>query len=273
MKKILLLSLLFLTSCTRLGFALRWADTFVMSSVSDYFELTSDQDAKARGDFKAALSEIQKKDFPDFAGQLESFANLVEKKESSDKAVDQFLDQMDLLFKRSMARFEPMAQNLLADQANSDYKLFDKEFTRKHDKDLQQAKDEKEQFKKALKNVDRFVDETVEFLTDEQKNEVESSVKSQPAPTLLQLESRKALFEKFKSLRKDDEKRKEFISIYLKDWNSLQTPAYQKARAEMLLRIRGLFKKIVSTMTEKQRKNLVENFRIRAEDLREISAK
>lgn len=273
MKKYLLIPFLALSGCSRLDLALRWADTFVMSSVTDYFDLTSDQDNKARGDFKAALKEIQKNDFPAFADQLESLATSVEKKEAKDEHVDQFLDRVDALLKRSIARFEPMAQNLLNDQAKNGFKMFDAEFQKKHSKDLEEAKDEKSRAKKASKNVDRFVDETVEFLTSEQKKEVEASIKENPFPHLLQLESRKSLFENFKSVRLDDKKRQEFIKTYFTNWNSLQTADYQKARAESLQRVRDLFKKVLSTMTDKQRKNLVENFRVRASELRKISLK
>lgn len=276
MKKYLLILILFfgfLSGCSRLDLAVRWADTFVMSSVTDYFDLTSEQDARARGDFRTALRDVKKIDFPILASHLEDFALLVEKKEVTDEKVDRFLDQVDSQVRTSIARFETMAQNLLDQQSGGSYEMFDAEFSRKHEKDLKEARDDRAQKKKVNKNIDRFVGETVEFLTEEQQKEVDAWIRTNPPPLQLQLESRKALFDQFKSLRADEKKRRDFIRSYFTNWIALQTPAYQKARMESHQRIRSLFKKVLATITEKQRKNLVENFRFRAKDFRAISLK
>ncbi len=264
---------LFSVSCSRLDFAMKWADTFVMSSVTDYFELTSEQDDKARSEFNLALKEVQKVDFPIFATQLTGFADLVEKKEMTDAKADNFFDEIHKTLMQSMARFEPMAQNMINDQIKTDFKMFDKEFLRKHDKDLKAAKDQVEQIKKARKNVERFVDETVEILRPEQLKEIEDSIKNDPFPAVLQMESRKAMFEKFKLVRQDPAQRKEFVHKYFVDWDSLQTADYKKSRNESLQKFRVWIKKVLGSLDDKQRANLVKSFRGRADELKKISEK
>jgi len=149
MKQTLLSLIVLVSGCSRLDFAMKWADTFVMASVTDYFDLTSQQDEEARGDFKKALVEVQKQDFPIFSAWLFRFSEEIEFKKMTDKKMDVYLEEAEKNLRKSLARFEPMAQNLVIDQIPSNFKMFDKEFLRKHDKDIEKAKDESEQLRKA----------------------------------------------------------------------------------------------------------------------------
>lgn len=270
---VLIGSLIMSMGCSRLDFAMKWADTFVMSSVTDYFELTSEQDDQARAEFKTALVQVQKQDFPIFASQLRRFSDEVEKKQVTSEKIDLFLEDLDKTLKISLARFEPMAQKLVSDQVKSDFKMFDKEFLRKHDKDLKLAKDEEEQLSKARKNFNKFVDETVGSLRQDQEKEIEAELKAHPFPALVQMESRKAMFEQFKLLRNNDEKRKEYIHKYFTKWETLQTAEYRKARDQALARFKTMIKKVLINLDDKQRLHLVKNFRVRADELTKIAEK
>lgn len=268
---LLLFGFMILSGCSRLDIVMRWADTFVMSSVTDYFELTSEQDDLAREEFKSALKDVQKKDFPAFVERLREFAEQVEKKDLTDTKMDQFLASVDKSLKVSLARFEPMAQKLVADQVKTDFKMFDKEFSRKLEKDMKKAKDPAEQLEKARKNVERFVKETVGQLRPEQEIEIQAFIKAEPFPAILQVESRQFTFDKFREIRKEAKKREEYVHKYFTDWDSLQTPEYRKARDISLGKYRGWIKKVLGSLDDKQRAHLVESLRSRADELRRIA--
>lgn len=268
---LLLFGFMILSGCSRLDIVMRWADTFVMSSVTDYFELTSEQDDLVREEFKSALKDVQKKDFPAFVERLREFAEQVEKKDLTDTKMDQFLASVDKSLKVSLARFEPMAQKLVADQVKTDFKMFDKEFSRKLEKDMKKAKDPAEQLEKARKNVERFVKETVGQLRPEQEIEIQAFIKAEPFPAILQVESRQFTFDKFREIRKEAKKREEYIHKYFTDWDSLQTPEYRKARDISLGKYRGWIKKVLGCLDDKQRAHLVESLRSRADELRRIA--
>jgi len=81
------------------------------------------------------------------------------------------------------------------------------------------------------------------------------------------------MFEKFKQIRNDSAKRKDYVNKYFLDWESLQTAEYKKARSEALSRFKVWIKNIVANLDDKQRDNLIRAFRGRAEELKKISEK
>lgn len=268
-----LIFLVLLSGCSRLELALRWADTFVMSSVTDYFELTSEQKSQARGEFKKALAEIQKNDFPGMAKTLRDLADATEKNQINDETLENFLKGVLNAFRTSAVRFEPMAQKIVADQVASNFKLFDKEFQKKYDKDLEKSKDPKKHRGQVEDRIERFVDETIGYLSDSQEKQLKEWLDQTPSPDALQLESRKIVFEKFKTARTEEKSRIEFVHTFFSNWESLQTPAYLAARSEYQKKSKSIMLQILLASDDKQRKNMSKNLRGRADELQKLSEK
>lgn len=271
--RLVLISSLALTalSCSRLELALRWADTFVMSSVTDYFELNSAQSAAARAEFKRVLDDIQSEDFPPWSQHLREFAEALERKAVKEAELLAFIDQGEQAFRKTTARFEKMGQMIVADQVASDFKMFDREFEKKYEKDLKKANDPKEQMKQARAKVDRIVSESVGDLTKAQEEMVEAGLRAHPAPQKLLLESRRSVYESFKNARKQESSRVEFVRRFFNQWESLQTPDYRKAREEYRKASKTLILAVFASMTDEQRAHFVDRLRSRAAELEKLS--
>ena len=274
-KKILFVSLviLFSVSCTKLEMALNWADTFALNQIEDYFDLDRAQEKQIKQDFRAALHQVQEKDFPQLADALSRMADSVEKNELTIEKSHQYYNEVEALIKGSVAKFEPMGQKLVSDQARSNFDSFDQEFSKKLGKDQKKFQSLEAAQKDFKKRFDKWVDETVENLTPEQEKSFSQWQQKNQNPVLLRLESRKAVHEKFKSVRQDEKQRTEMVKTFFFNWDSLQTVDYLKARKAYQDSLKNWAFTQLTQLNEKQRKNLVENLRKRSGEFATLAKK
>lgn len=258
-----------MSGCSRMDLALRWADTFVLATVDDYFLMDSTQKARTRSEFNQALQQVRKNEFSRIADLLEDSANKLESSQFGAPEVEVFHRTFNQIFKSAVGRFELMGQNLLADQVATDFKLFDQEYQEQQEDRKKDLEDVKAQSKKTLKSIEDFVEETIEYLTKIQKQDLQEFVLKHPRPAQLAFQSREKMYEKFKSVRKDEALRRAFITIYFTDWESLQTSEYVKARAENQAQFKAWLVRLLGGLEPGQRKNVVQNFRKRAKDFRD----
>lgn len=260
-----------LSGCTKLEFALRWADTFVLSYITDYFDLSSLQKTQSRSEFKKSLSDVQKNEFPQVAQKLNELANGFEKKDLKPEKIESLLKSAEPLFKKALSRFESLAQKIVSEQALKGYQTFDKEILEKYSKDIAKLTDPRQVEKENQKRLNYWLRETVEVLTPEQKKYIQEQMQQNPAPRLLQVESRKFVFEKFKVLRGNPAQRKEFIHQLMKDWTSVQDPNFLAARENYHKKVISWIIEVSRTLTETQRLKLVENLKKRASEFQRLS--
>lgn len=268
-----ILLFIFVSGCTKLEVALSWADTFVMSEVSDYFDLSKSQKTQAKSDFNAILLEIQKNDFPRLADILEKAAQAVEKDPLTSEWVLSFYDEVEKQVKKSFQKFEPLAQKIVESQAQTNFNLFDKEFEKKFRKDSAKIENPDIQFRETIKKFNRWIDNSIGFLTDPQEEQMRAMLKSYPAPSALQLKSRRVVYESFKRSRADKKLREEIVQKLFKDWDSLQTGEYLAAKKSHQDRIKTWAVEVAKSLNEKQKKNLIKNLKARAAELRKLSKK
>lgn len=271
-----ILGLFFISGCARLDLALKWADTYVLSSLSDYFDLSKQEKEETRQSFKQTLANIQTQDFPALAEQLNLLATLIQKTElRNDLSKEQKNDLLNIqirkifadigeLFKKASGRFEPLGQLVVANQAKKGFHHFDEEFLKKYNQDLLDITDQKKQKKAVQKKINTWIDETVEFLSDSQKSKLTEEVRKYPPPVFLQIESRRLVFEKFRVARNNETLRRAFVTQFFNQWDSLQSAEFQEARKAYFEHVTQWLVEIVQTMNEKQKKNLLRNLHKRA---------
>ena len=269
---LLIFSLSFLlTSCTKLDLMVGWADTFIMSSITDYFDLNSDDKAKVKTELKSVLQQIQKQDFPAYAEHLGKLADVIEKNELNPTFVAKYLGELESLIFKSGQRFEPFAQNLVSMQAKTNFEEFDEKFASRQKENFEKAESVKKLAKESRKKMNRWVNETVEFLTEEQERSYNELLLNHPVPMRLLLESRQSVFEKFKIARAQPETRQKFIQTFFYNWESLQTPVYLEARKAQRERHLKFLIQLASDLNPKQKQNFVKNLRKRAVELNSLS--
>lgn len=253
--------------CSRLDLALRWADTFVMYSVTDYFELSSAQKTEARKEFNRALADLKREDFSKLSAELRALAELSDQNAFTAENVENHLKLLQDGFLAAGRRFEPMAQKLIQDQVAVNFKQFDTEVMKKYEKDLKRAQDPAQARSKMKNRADDIIDDTIGYLTSSQKEAFKAWVQQTTPPQVQQVENRRIVLDKFKAIRGEEAARKKFVHDFFHNWESLQGAEYLTARADYQKKIRDFVVQIATTLEEKQRKNLSENLRARADEL------
>lgn len=242
-----------------------------MSYVGDYFKLSSEQKSQVKAEFNQSLAKIEKEDFSVYMDRLDHLSHLLDKGVLSDQDIRIFLDDAENNLKKSMQKFEPWMQRLMDLQAKTDFERFDQEFMDKQNKDLDKAQDPKRIVKEQKKKFLRWVGETIEYLSEDQERQLNEFLLENPPPLKLQVESRQAIFEKFKSHRQDSRERQKIVRSFFYDWESLQTPSYLQAQKAYREKFKDFLVKLGVGLSQKQRDHFVKNLRKRSLELKTLS--
>jgi hypothetical protein len=264
-----LLVLLTFSSCSKLSVGVYWADTFALSQLDDYFTFDSAQREKAKEEFRAALLEVRRHDFPSFAETLEGIAMEVEKNELTAARLEHWSGKVETAVRTAARRFEPLGQRLVAEQAGKGFDRFDREFRDRHEKGAKRLATPEDRLKQARKRTERVISETVGSLTKEQEGWVEELLRENPL--VLEQESRLFTFEQFKAARAGEPARSVFVRKYFYEWDSLQKPDYISARNAYRKSSLTMMLKVLGSASAKQKQHLIENFRDRAAEFRKLA--
>lgn len=256
---LLLACLIFISGCSRLDVAINWADTVVLSRVEDYYDLSSQQKKAFKKEFKIVFAEVRQQDFPLFAKFLDSISDSVKKNDLSIVSIRKHFQASREIFIGAMARFEPLIQRMNDEQAQSGFENFDREFLKKYKEDLEELQSTKKEAKKLRKQYYRFIDQTIESLSDLQKKSLDQQLSENPPPKRLQLESRKSLHDNFSLIRSDKTQRKEFLTGFVKNWESLQTAEYLSARKAYQEKLILWVYELSQSLSEKQKQKIIKN--------------
>lgn len=265
----ILLLLPLLVSCSKLSIGVYWVDTFAASQLDNYFTLDRKAKEQAKEEFRARFSEVRREDFPKIASLLEGIALDVEKNQLTSARLLQWQNQAESDLKRAAQRFAPLAERLVAEQAPTGFEKFDKEALEKFEEKAENLATPADRLAEAKKRIKRVVNETLGSLTEAQMAQAEAVLRENPLQ--MEHESRLFLFEQFKRARSSPVARKEFLRRYFFDWDSLQSKEYLNARDAYKAKSRELMISLLARASDSQKKHLVENFRNRAQEFRDLT--
>jgi hypothetical protein len=263
--------LFLLTSCSGLSLGVRWADTFAISQLDDYFTLSGEKSEEAKKEFKEIWISVRKQDFPALADKLDQMALMTEENQLTSTKLTQWIDETQEVIRIGLRRFEPFGQNLVEEEAAHGFKRFDREVEKQQEKRSKKFSDSEHIKEETAKRFARLLENTFEELSAEQEKFWQQESKENPLPLLAQEESRKVLWERFKQSRLDPKERKEFVRTWFRNWDSLQTDTYNAARMAQQKRFRVFLWRLWETSNAEQKRKLIENFRGRAKELRGLS--
>jgi len=259
MKKILcLIFILFSVSCNRLQLALDWSDTFLISRVEDYFDLNSEQEKQLKVAYQQTLKEVKKEELQQFSNQLLKIKDQINSQDLERKNIQEHFDEIQNYILSISKKLEPQAQKLIETQVPKGFDQFDQEFLVKLSDDRKEWQSLEKVQKDQIENWMSWGDRLLGELTKDQMTMIENHVKINPRPRMLQIESRLAVFEKFKIARQKPDTRTQFVNQFFTDWNSLQSIEFQDARKIYLSQTHDLLFQIYLKMDAKQKKHLVE---------------
>jgi len=265
----LIFTFLTLTSCSKLSTGVYWADTFAISQIDNYFLLNSEQAKQAKAEFKAAFHKTRREEFPKIAQTFAGIALEVEKDQLSEASLEEWMQKMDSVFKNSASNFESMGQNLVDLQISNKFVHFDKKLNSKHKERLKKLNTEEKRMNEARKRVSHVIKETIGVLSKEQELLLASHLSKNPL--VLEQENRYWMFSQFQKARDTPVERKNFVSRYFQNWESLHKPEYIAARKAYRKNSLTVILQILRIASPEQKKNLIKNFRNRALEFKKLS--
>lgn len=256
-------------SCSKLNVAVYWADTFAISELDDYFQISSAQKAETQKIIQMHLQEIRKNDFPKIADLFEEAANSVEKSNLERKEILSLRTRLvDLMISMSR-RFEPTFQQLMKWEKENNFQRFDQALKQKQEERWQKISNEEKRLKEARRRVERLISRSVGYLTETQENRLMEVLRTNPLQ--LEWENRNIVFQKFVEARPT--KMEAFVKSFFQDWESLQSPEYLKARDQYRKNWDDYLVFLMSNLEPKQRENVVSNLRQIGSELRSLKPK
>lgn len=264
-------SLLLFTSCGRLDFGLKVLSFYVRSEVDDMFELNSPQKELFSRNFSSQLDKIKRQQFPIYADYLEKIAALYQNSEVTGEKTSQLFDEGTQLFLSASPQWFETVESIVMTLTPEQLRNFEEYFEEHLQKQSERIETPKDRYKKQLKSMNKWIDETIEDLTPNQEDRLEQYVRLNPSPFELAVKSQRHVFNQFKEAFPQTEKRKQFVQTFVSNWKSLQLPEYVKARELYVEKLKDYVIDLSLNLNEKQKKNLIENLQKRAIELRRVS--
>lgn len=263
--------ILFTAACTRLDFGLPFFSYYVKSEVDEMFDLNSLQKDLFEKHFSNELAKVKKDQFPLYADYLQEIRDLIKSPGLTTENVTQMFDKGTELLQKAPQQWaqplEEMVLTLKPEQFKSFEEYFKKKIARRKDRSAQAKDREKQQ----LKNLENWIDASVEYLTKTQEDRLEKYLQNNPRPVLLSIQSQEHTFNLFKAAFPDPVKRQAFMRESTTDLRSLQLPEYVKAYDLYLQKLKDFVIDLSLNLNEKQKDNLVENIDKKIGELRRMA--
>lgn len=257
------------TSCSKLSVAVYWADTFAVSELDDYFQISSAQKTETQKSIQLQLSEIRKSDFPKLAELFEEAAGQVEKEKLGKEQILSLRTRLIDLMLSMSKRFEPIILQLMLWEKENNFQKFDLALKEKQEERWQKISSEEKRIKEARRRVDRLYSRSVGYLTDDQEKRLIEVLRSNPLQ--LEWENRNIVFQKFVQARPTE--MESFLKKFFHQWESLQSAEYIKARDQYRKNWDEYLLFLLQNLEPKQKSNVIENLREIAAELRSLKPK
>lgn len=272
--RVLLLSSFLLVSCSSLEFATSWADTYLDHQIDNYFDLDRGQDVFTSQALKDNIQKIRKDIYPLFAEELRRNADDLEKAAAvSADRIEDAQKRLQALVMKTLALVEPSAQEFVDRLRAEQLKNFEKEFTKKNDKIKKEADDKSIALSEQSDRMEGQLKYWMGSLTYEQRKLVKKFCEENPYPQKERLVNRQKVAAEFVGSFPDVEKRHRFIHILFTDYKSLHEKTYAEAMDKYQKSVRGFLVGFIGGLSADDKKNLIANFRKRADELKKISEK
>lgn len=269
MKKIFLSLFLVIifSSCSRLDIAVGLASTYIVKKSNDYFDLTISQTKWVRSHFNTDFAKVKKFIFPQIAAEMISIADIVSgQKNITEAMVDTTSVRLKNFFYEGLRMFSGSAVALVDQFTPEQISYFQKEFE-EINAELKEKSSQENSYKRMKKNYDSWLG----GMTSDQKASLEKFTSTRPDLINEKIEHRKGLSNEFVKTYPDPLKRKTFIENLFNNYESLYSPNFAKITKDRNKLTASFVASVLNSMTEDQRKTLIETLRERANQLIKIS--
>ncbi|UYL08029.1 DUF6279 family lipoprotein [Bdellovibrio sp. SKB1291214] len=275
MKNILLvlsLGVLFLSGCSRLDIAYRWADTYIASKVDDYFDISSDQSKALKKDIKKDLGVMKTTLLPQWTDRLQKIQNDVEAGTLNDSKVAFYFSQFFKDIEQINSHFATTAVEFISTTQPTQIEYFKKSFAKKNREDIEKAQNIAKAQKEYRGKYEDIFEMFVGSLTKDQEKMIAESVKNFPYPAELKARNKAYIFNEFISHQNSMEEMKKFVRDYTLQAEKFDLPEFRAANQAYQENLQKLITQVMTQLTEKQKVALKNNIHEKTEQLRAISA-
>ncbi|UXR64304.1 DUF6279 family lipoprotein [Bdellovibrio bacteriovorus] len=271
MLAVLCLGFLGLTGCNQLGLAFRWADTYIASKVDDYFDISSKQSASLKDGIKKDLNELKSDLLPQWVARFRSIQSEVQKGNLNPERTQFYFDLFMKDIEHINGRFSDTANVFISNTNNQQLDFFAKAFQKKTREDLQKFQKtvqyQKEMRGKYLEYFKMFLGS----LNNDQQKMIEAHLAESPFPGELKARNKVHIISLYLQGNKSAEARRDFLKQYYNDPAALNLPEYQSAYQKYQGQLKKLVIQMMATITDKQKKNLIENLNEKTAQLERIA--
>ncbi|WP_347357639.1 DUF6279 family lipoprotein [Bdellovibrio sp.] len=271
MLAVLCLGFLSLTGCNQIGLAFRWADTYIASKVDDYFDISSKQSASLKNGIKKDLNELKADLLPQWVARFREIQSEVQSGHLNPERTQFYFDLFMKDIDHINVRFSDTANLFISNTNNEQLEYFAKAFQKKTQDDLQKfqktAQYQKEMRGKYLEYFEMFLGS----LNQEQQKLIDTHLADSPFPGELKARSKAHVISLYLQGNKSTEHRRKFLREYYSNPTAFSLPEYQTAYQDYQHQLKNLVIKMMSTITDKQKKNLIENLNEKTAQLERIA--
>lgn len=260
-----------LTGCSRIGFVVQWADTLILSQLDSNFDLNSEQKEQIRPLVESSWSQIRQEHFPRIANFLETLASDLESTEFSEKIIHQRFEEGQILFRRAWREFEPVGLKLAEISGPDQEKSFLKDFEKDTKKRAEEISTPEKRLRKDRERYERWLDFWVGRLTKEQDQQLEGHIQTHPFPFEEQAKNREKVKNDLLALKPSE--RVAWVKKSFADPDSVRSEESTAAMKKWREGLQSYLWMFWQSATEKQKKSFDKTLKDRAAELRRLSQK
>jgi hypothetical protein len=260
-----------LSSCTRLDFAMRWADRLILWELDDWLDLSSSEKDNLRPEIVELISNAKKNEFPKLADFLDKVSLGLEAKINQPLTVEQVNDWANEGregFKRATRLTQDMVLKFSDQMTYKQDQAFLKQFTKKTEEHKRNLKDRNKYEKERVVRSFRF---WIEDITDEQIDLLRAWAIANYSPLELQIADREKIAPEF--FKMDKPKRRVWLTQVFENYESVRSAELNQKWQEYAVKYRVLIVDFWSKLSEKQKLRLIKLLKTRSHQLREFSRK
>lgn len=266
---ILIVLSLFTFGCSRLDFAVRFADFYLMHEADRLFDLNSKQEKDLKPEVQQILTDIRRNDFPKIADLLENVETQLRTKGLTPAAEDEWFAGGERIFREVLDRVQPSALRVARESSPAQEANFAKEMKKDSENALDEVATPAKEKKANRKRVLKWTDDLMGSLTSAQDKDLDQFASEHPFPVRLQVKNKDQLLDQF--LKVPREKREAWIKKLFAEPEALWLPEYKKARTDWQSAMKGYGKKLWESLGNEQKQALFAGLKRKAGDFRRLS--
>lgn len=259
---------LLVSSCSRLDWALRWADTYIMWEADGLFDLSSEQKREFRPQVQQALGDVKRTVLPLASDLMDEIEGDLRKSPTED-LVDAWFRKSRAIAREGLHRFEPVALAFARRATPAQDEYFARKFRQRLEDKRRDVATPEKTLKADLKRMKSWFDFFGVSLNTAQKKSLENFLRANPTPYEIQLRQRERLLADF--LKTNGETRQSWIRRFSADPESFRSPEEARILDARESALRGFLRELLKNLDDKQKKDLRQTLKEKAAEIRRLS--